>query len=411
VIGYWRYLFVNLIPPEHKTAYISLNMANIGLFTGIAPLLAARILQWTQNLSGSFGPFHVDPYTPLFLACLVGLVVGVYLFAGLPDAGAIPVKRVASFFFQGSPAAAMQALIAYHFAGEETKRLSTVRRLAEARSPLGNAELIKSLSDPSFNVRHEAILSIANAHRDEQLTEALIDTLRRAQPELRASAAWALGRIGDLRAMPVLLETLRSPYPSLRAWSARALGMLGDRAAAPELILLFRSETDPAIRAACASALACLDQIEVIPDLLRFLHDAREADLRSEISLAIATLLGRSEQALRLWRRMHDQPGDTLAGVMLALRRRLVQPRVCGADLSGTIERCGQALGVEDFPTALPHLRAVTDSVHLDAYSPAARLILPATRQALERFAHERREYILLAVHTLHVGLLPEPRS
>jgi len=410
VIGYWRYFFVNLIPPEHKTAYISLNTANIGLALGIGPLLASRVIQFSHNLSGTIGPFHIDPYTPLFVTCFVCVWIGAYLFSGLPDAGAIPVKRFKSFVFQGSPLAAMGALIAYHFAGEESKKIDTVRRLAESRNPIGNAELIKSLTDPSFNVRYEAILSIGNAHRDPQLTDALIQTLHTNQPELCAAAAWALGRIGDPVAVPHLREMLGSRYRSIRAWGARALGMLADSSTAPALVELYRKDTDPAVRAACAAAFAAQAQTQMVPELLAFLQRAEDAHLRSEISLAIATLLGRSEQAMRLWRRMHDHPGDTLAGVMLALRRRLTHPRVCNngsIELVASIEECGRAFGAEDYPVALVHLRKVADAVRIEAFTECAQVVLPAIRLALDQHGHNRREYILLAVHTLHVGLLP----
>ena len=38
--------------------------------------------------------------------------------------------------------------------------------------------------------------------------------------------------------------------------------------------------------------------------------------------MAIATLVGQDEAALRLWRRMHDEPGNTLAAVLLVVVAR-----------------------------------------------------------------------------------------
>ena len=94
------------------------------------------------------------------------------------------------------------------------------------------------------------MITIANRKPNPQLTEALIDILLDPDPELAASAAWALGRIGDKTAISALRESLAIPYPLVQARSARALGMLQDEDSALMLMSWLRTDSDPALKRA-----------------------------------------------------------------------------------------------------------------------------------------------------------------
>lgn len=86
--------------------------------------------------------------------------------------------------------------------------------------------------------------------------------LRHPQPETRLRAAWLLGRMRAVRAVPELLEVIarRGRDPYLLSAAARSLGQIGDRQAVPELTALLH---DPSVsymvRIEAVKALAELD--------------------------------------------------------------------------------------------------------------------------------------------------------
>lgn len=99
---------------------------------------------------------------------------------------------------------------------------------------------------------------------------------------LRRNAARALGKLGDVRAVPALLQNLRCSDFYVREACAQALGSLGDRSCIPALMQLLESEvevdrsiSDPAYLDqpydAILEALGALGATEVIPLVEPFL--------------------------------------------------------------------------------------------------------------------------------------------
>jgi len=56
---------------------------------------------------------------------------------------------------------------------------------------------------------------------------ALVEALRDAHPEVREQAAWALGAIGDSRALDGLMSALKDSNAGVRRQAAWALGVIG----------------------------------------------------------------------------------------------------------------------------------------------------------------------------------------
>ena len=80
--GWWindqRLLYVKIVPPEERTAYLAVYYAWIGLVGGTGPLGAGALLDATQGFHGRLGFLSLDPYTPLFL--VGGLLLGIAVF-------------------------------------------------------------------------------------------------------------------------------------------------------------------------------------------------------------------------------------------------------------------------------------------------------------------------------------------
>ena len=410
-IGFYRYFFINIVPQTNRTAYIALNTCMGGLVVGTGPLWAGWALDKMAGLSRQWGPIVIDQHTPFFVGLILCILLSCWLMAGLPAHGAVGVRQFAGMFLQGHPLASVTGLMAFRYAGSENKRVAIVERLGATRSPLSVNELIEAMEDPSFSVRYEAIVSVARTVRDPRLTEAIINLLRGADPGLQMAAVWALGRIGGDAATPVLRELLDSPYRSMRAQVARALGMLGDRESAPRLMLMFQAETDVALRVAFGSSVAALGRHDAVPALLELLRELGGSEenvhRRREVSLAVATLVGPDDAALLLWRRMHDQPGDTLGGVLLARRTKLSRLEICKLpveSMRALVERCAYTLAAENLAGGAADLVLIMQALRAEAFSAEGWTVL-AEAQTMLQSGPLRREYIFLAVHALHLGL------
>jgi HEAT repeat protein len=111
---------------------------------------------------------------------------------------------------------------------------------------------------------------------------------------LRRRAAEALGRIGDLRAVPALIEALDCPDIYVRDAVVWALGELGDLQAIPALLALLRAETEqpyePLIEA--LGKLVQKAKFEPIPD------SASDASL-TEIESTIRSYLRHRSERVR----------------------------------------------------------------------------------------------------------------
>ncbi len=401
VIGFYRYFFINLIPETDQTAAIGLNTCMSGLMVGSGPLWAGFVIQRLSFLHGHLGPIHIDQFTPVLLFLIVCLIIATALFATLPARGGVAVRQFVGLFFQGNPLATAPGLVAFRFAGLEERRVAIVQKLGETRSPLTVNELIEALDDPSFAVRYEAIVSITRTRRDPSLTQALASLLKNADPSLQMAAVWALGRIADDSAKPALRAMLDFPYKLMRAQVARALGFLNDQASADQLLAMFHDESDPALRVAYASALAALARPDALPGMLKLLHDLGGYDnslhRRREVALSIATLIGRDDAALQLWRRMHAQPGDTLGGVLLALRTRLSRDGITTLPPGKTralLEHCAFAFARNDFSTATTDLQSLIAAINPAAYASDSHSVLLAAATALADFGPSRSEYM-----------------
>lgn len=95
----------------------------------------------------------------------------------------------------------------------------------------------------------------------EVLSARLIDLLVGADPDMRRTAAEALGKLGRQSARAGLVSALNDPAARVRAAAALALGRLGDPESGPALVGVL---SDPSVEVREAAALA-LGEIEPTP--------------------------------------------------------------------------------------------------------------------------------------------------
>jgi len=261
-------------------------------------------------------------------------------------------------------------------------RLTAVRVLGDAGKS-GKSALLEALRDPSMVVRRAAAEALEGQgiHRRLQVREVArlelqeqITRLRRADDQLRATAARAVGLSGRAAAVAPLVQLLEDRSPLVVKEAAQALGAIGGERAGQALRKMARSKL-ASDRAAAAGGLAQLGEDGQAP-LLRLV-----ADGAAEVRLAAFTALQRqlartssrapaltSEQASKLCAAIAD-PDPGVAVAASALTRRL--PRdACATAVAALIAKVDR--------TAAPRVEVL------------ARLEGEASTEALLRLAQRR---------------------
>jgi HEAT repeat protein len=139
---------------------------------------------------------------------------------------------------------------------------------------------------------------VSTDHEDptpEQVIPRLVAVLKDPNPDLRRTAAQALGKIARKEAAPALLAALRDSDAGVRRHAAWALGMIGEDALGPEhsplAELLF--DIDPGVREAAALALGRTGDTQAGMELL--LERLQEPETPADSKRLAAASLGGME--------------------------------------------------------------------------------------------------------------------
>lgn len=401
-MGTTRMVFSNIVPQERRTEYMSVYYAWIGLMGGITPLLAGWVLDQLKELSGQWGPFVVDQYTPLWASAVVLVLVAAALVSRIRT-GETPVGKFAGMFFQGNPLLAVEAILRHSMAREEQTREKAAEMMGRVRSPLYIEELVEALEDPSYRVRHEAIMSIAHMPPEPRLVEVLQGVLLGKHPDLAVSAAWALGRMGALALEP-LREGLRSPYPMVAAASARALGQLGDRESQGELLAAFRTlAPESPLRMAYAAALGALRCREAAGDLLVYL--SIQEGPAEEVALALARIVGGERRFIRLWRQTHTDLEAGAAQAIGAWRGKVKRLKTQRPELQEEVEAAYQDYLAGQEEAGKKHVVALLRELAGEPLPEPVARIMRECAVMLEQDRGPQRECLLLSLHAIGVAL------
>jgi MFS family permease len=404
-IGSMRLRFVAVIPVDQRANYQALFFAWVGIVGGLGQLLGGRLLDASAGLSGEFLIFTLDSYTILFLlGIFLPILAAMFLRRVRADSN-VTTGQFAAMFFRGNPFMAIESLIRFHRARDERTAVSMTERLGRTASPLTVDELLEALSDPRFNVRFEAILSIARRSPDERLTQALIDMLCSKEPALRTMAAWALGRVGDERAIEPLRAGLDAEYRSVQAHCARSLGTLGDIDSMPVLLERLEEETDIGLQLAYSSALGKLRVQEATDVMLLNLRAFEAEGARSELSLALARIVGDEHSYIQLLRHCREDAGTSMSQAVTGMKRGVSQLEMDTEDLLAAMDECAHAFARADLEQGVELLINVIRMLPLTEFEKSIPEILEDCADCMELFGTERIEYVTLGLHAMQVGL------
>ena len=403
-IGSGRLLYVSVVPPEKKNEYMALYYAAIGLFGGISQILGGWLLELFADLSGSFLALQLNPHVPLYLLGLILPFISLFLFRGVRADSHFSLGEFASIVLRGNSLLALATMPRYYWAKDEEATISMTARLGQSQSRLTVEELLDALNDPRFNVRFEAIIAIARMPSDPRLIRALRAIVEGTELSLTVVAAWALGRIGDEHALKSLRDGLNSEYRSIRAHSARALGSLGDAQIVPLLLERLEAEQDKGLQMAYASALGKLGATAATGRLLQNLRTTRNPGARLELALCLARLIGEEANFVSLVRRIRTDLGTAAAQVLRTVAGNMPTELEHHEPLKNILLESSQAFAHNASEDGYALLRQALLLTPLAEGPPEAQLVLDACAAGLQSFGTDHLEYLLLALHTLHVS-------
>ncbi|MEM7116274.1 MAG: MFS transporter [Chloroflexota bacterium] len=399
IIGSARLLYVAVVPPEKKTEYMAVYYAAIGVFGGLSQLIGGRVLDLSAGLDGQFGFLDINPFTPVFLAALILPIFSLLVMQQVRADNQFSVGDFVTLFAKGNPFAALGTLPRYYMAKDEKTAVTMTERLGQTKSPLTVEELLDALNDPRFNVRFEAIISMARMPSDPRLIQALRGMLTGTELSLTVVSAWALGRMGDEHALKSLRDGLDSDYRSIRAHCARALGALGDKTIIPLLLQRLAEEPDIGLQMAYASTLGKLEAKTAVYPLLNLLETVQNSGARRELALSLARIIGNEQRFITLLRESKTDAGTAFAQAVVALEKRLSKDQ--DAVLSNRLHESSDAYARQQLEEGNRLLGQAIEHWLDNVRDEPFVAILKASAVKL-RAANEPDEvYTLLALHTL----------
>lgn len=397
-IGYGRLLFVNVVPAERKAPYMAVYYAMIGIIGGSSQLFGGYFLNLTSGFSGEIFSYTYNPFTPVFVLAFVLVMASGFLFRYVRSDTSVSSRQFAGMFIRGNPILAFESMLGYYRAKDERTTVTMTERLGHAHSPLTVDELLEALIDPRFNVRFEAIVSIARTNPDPRFVEALGNILHGTELSLSSVSAWALGRIGDNRARDSLRLGLESEYRSIRAHCARSLGTLGDQTVVPLFLERIETETDKGLQMAYASALGVLGIKEAVGPLLELLDQIQNDGARMELGLSLARITGEENAFIRLLRQVRRDPGMATAQTLATVKRRF--PGITTQE--GSFETCIDLWSHNRIDEGAVELAGLVRALLAQrTFEPSQRQILAYCAERLAEEKYQHPEYVILVLYIL----------
>jgi MFS family permease len=255
------------------------------------------------------------------------------------------------------------------------------------------------LADGNFNARYEAVIGLSRVRPEPAVIEALVRVVQGPENDLAIAAVWSLSRLGGPQAVMASREALNSDRPLLAASAARALGTLGDRHVVPVLLERFRTLQDPPLRLAYASALGALEVAEPAGEMLRLLPTLQEEVSRTELALAVARIVGGERGFTRLWRKARRDAGTALSQALISCRKRLRRLALAESQMPATLNACIESLAGDNLPAAAPHLRSALAMLPMSQLGDVLPPIVQGCHDLLQAENPTLREGLVLSVY------------
>jgi len=405
--GSSRYFYVDVLPAGRNPVFCATMASALhNILIASSLFFYGWLLDVLQPIGLDWRFIHLDNFTVIFAIMLICWLCAFYIFRSAPTGSGVRTGDFVSFFFHGNPLLAFTSIVRYHLSEDESWRMELTRRMGDAKSHLTVEELLQAADDPSFNVRYEAIVSMARMPPDDKLVNALSAAVKSREPGLSEAAVWALGRMGDIRAVPILREMLKCEYALLRSQCARSLAKLNDHESASTIIAAFKNERNDNIRSGYAAALGKLRRKEILPELLALLRRLSDEHLRGEVALAIARIAGGEHHFVNLWRRSKSDFETACAEELMEIEKKIAHNSLAAADYREIMAGCAKSFEQRNLPAGVDAVRAMIKSLPSDGIEAPVRDILKECDELIAVHNGARGDYILLALNALRLSVV-----
>jgi HEAT repeat protein len=184
---------------------------------------------------------------------------------------------------------AVKRALALQSEDEETRALDAMRGSSAA---IFHEDLRHYLGSPSFFVRQQALVSLMTTRPSPELVQTMMEDLRVNRFLTAHLAAECLGRWQVKEAAPLLQAVVFSKDFLLSAKAIHALVELGEKDVTPLLEIVFTSSENPLVLIEGARALSLWGGLDAYPLLLEKYALDLPPQVKDELSLAIARVLG-----------------------------------------------------------------------------------------------------------------------
>ncbi|MBN1231416.1 MAG: MFS transporter [Anaerolineales bacterium] len=408
-IGSNNLLYVGMVPAEKSNAYMTVWNAWGGLTWGLAQPLGGWLLDRFAPINVSFLGIPVDAFSIVFLLAFVTSILSLLLINFIKAEDDVSMGEFVSLFTHGNPITAVNSMIRFRLAKDEKTIINVTEQLGISNSPLTVEELLQALADPRFNVRFEALISIARHSPDSKLSHALAAVLERGEPALGVVAAWALGRIGDEDSIGALRHSLeKAPYRSIQAHCARALGTLNDKQSIPFLLENLGKESDRGLRIAYASALGQMRSTEAVPEIFKLLDETKDKYLQTEIALALARIAGDEHPFIQLVRSTREDTGTSASQAVSGAQKKIDDFLLTHglyktySDLDRLLGKSAEALSRCDLDGGINFWVQALEQLPQNQFGENSRYLIPPCLEKMKTYRSERIEYFLLSLQAIN---------
>lgn len=321
---------LNYVPPAHRESYMALAYSSDGIFGGGLTVLAGVLVQQFEHSGLNLGGAYLGGYELLYIAGALATAASAFAFSRLREEGATGVRDFLGQFYSGNPLRALWNIQRFSSFTSEQRRRDLAYGFGGGGSTLAKSELISALSDPSFDVRHEAIRALGRLPPSSAATRALEEMLAYdGLIELQYAALDSLGQLRAVNSADAVAAFLGDQNRLLRSRAARSLGDMRSPQHLPAIRDMLINDVDVDCQLAAASALGKYGDRDSVAALVAIyvqqaLDNSYVSEPRSKvILLAIAKILRVEERFARNWRREEKMPGYCLPGLLGQLAKAL----------------------------------------------------------------------------------------
>ena len=308
-------------PKLNRSVYTAIYFSVQGLASFVAASVSGLVFAYLQQFSYVFFGHEFMPYHALFAVLFIFTPLALWFLKDYSTERSMSTWGTMLIFFDGSPFLSFLKLT--NLAGRSSFQ-NRYHFIKNNRSRLFVPELIEAVNDPSRLVREAAVKSLG-AIKDSRGEQELMKILVSDESGLRHLAAEALGHLHCMEALDLLLKFIDDPGPVVRKSVICALAQIHSPLALPLLKKRLNEETDVAVAAELADALATFEDVEAIDAIFYRLRHVKELGLRMQFGVALANLMGQVGEFYPLLAEESHSPGSVRSDFIKTIRKKVLE--------------------------------------------------------------------------------------